>query len=290
MADRDQQRHDASGDGGIVRPGLRRRRSLDRYHLGVFAHDPAGRPWRRRDAFAVRAGYHLRALDALHLHAVNWRRRADGSWPGAELLVMTTLPTQIGGAISVVDSDELATLSLDGLTVGTQVWNADVGSYFMLTQVDRTSIDVETTDGYDDPTWTFANATFTGFEGCTLVVVLTAPNVAFSRTYVIDTVGSATEVDVLDPPAGATTGEVFGSAVLYNDALVTDSVVDANGVTGLRWVIVSTSGTVESVTAETANAIDNSDAANPVVQLSLIHISEPTRLLSISYAVFCLKK
>src|SRR5678815_4241658 len=27
-----------------------------------------------------------------------------------------------------------------------------------------------------------------------------------------------------------------------------------------------------------------------VVQLSLIHISEPTRLLSISYAVFCLKK
>src|SRR5678815_2587058 len=28
----------------------------------------------------------------------------------------------------------------------------------------------------------------------------------------------------------------------------------------------------------------------PVEELSLIHISEPTRLLSISYAVFCLKK
>src|SRR5678815_5902292 len=28
----------------------------------------------------------------------------------------------------------------------------------------------------------------------------------------------------------------------------------------------------------------------PVQALSLIHISEPTRLLSISYAVFCLKK
>ena len=27
-----------------------------------------------------------------------------------------------------------------------------------------------------------------------------------------------------------------------------------------------------------------------VIGLSLIHISEPTRLLSISYAVFCLKK
>src|SRR5674536_95529 len=33
------------------------------------------------------------------------------------------------------------------------------------------------------------------------------------------------------------------------------------------------------------------DLALPRVQkLSLIHISEPTRLLSISYAVFCLKK
>ena len=32
------------------------------------------------------------------------------------------------------------------------------------------------------------------------------------------------------------------------------------------------------------------DANIPVQGLSLIHISEPTRLLSISYAVFCLKK
>src|SRR5678816_3647893 len=31
-------------------------------------------------------------------------------------------------------------------------------------------------------------------------------------------------------------------------------------------------------------------AANNIKGLSLIHISEPTRLLSISYAVFCLKK
>ncbi len=30
--------------------------------------------------------------------------------------------------------------------------------------------------------------------------------------------------------------------------------------------------------------------AAQVMKLSLIHISEPTRLLSISYAVFCLKK
>ena len=36
----------------------------------------------------------------------------------------------------------------------------------------------------------------------------------------------------------------------------------------------------------------NADVAIYVdrIELSLIHISEPTRLLSISYAVFCLKK
>src|SRR5678815_1986179 len=37
-----------------------------------------------------------------------------------------------------------------------------------------------------------------------------------------------------------------------------------------------------------AAAIPGTEGINPY--LSLIHISEPTRLLSISYAVFCLKK
>ena len=36
--------------------------------------------------------------------------------------------------------------------------------------------------------------------------------------------------------------------------------------------------------------IDDETLYNIVIDLSLIHISEPTRLLSISYAVFCLKK
>src|SRR5674536_300030 len=36
--------------------------------------------------------------------------------------------------------------------------------------------------------------------------------------------------------------------------------------------------------------LDNKRRSTEDLQLSLIHISEPTRLLSISYAVFCLKK
>lgn len=159
-------------------------------------------------------------------------------------------PTAIGGSIAVADSDELATLSLDGLPVGSIVWNIDVGAPFKLTQMVRTDITLETTDGYDSPTWTLANATFTGFEGCTLSLVLQAPNVAFSRAYVIDTVGSATEVDVVDPPDGQTTGELFGSAVLYADALVTDSVVDANGVIGLRWVKASDATGITQLTGD----------------------------------------
>src|SRR5678815_816524 len=38
------------------------------------------------------------------------------------------------------------------------------------------------------------------------------------------------------------------------------------------------------------HASGNPKCAHCMVHLSLIHISEPTRLLSISYAVFCLKK
>eukprot|EP00658_Telonema_sp_P-2_P022088 TRINITY_DN18816_c0_g1_i3.p1 TRINITY_DN18816_c0_g1~~TRINITY_DN18816_c0_g1_i3.p1 ORF type:complete len:374 (-),score=83.85 TRINITY_DN18816_c0_g1_i3:66-1187(-) len=44
--------------------------------------------------------------------------------------------------------------------------------------------------------------------------------------------------------------------------------------------------------ASSLSAGCNSSSAclSPILELSLIHISEPTRLLSISYAVFCLKK
>src|SRR5678815_1188263 len=44
------------------------------------------------------------------------------------------------------------------------------------------------------------------------------------------------------------------------------------------------------MTRPSSSRIGVTSAAVPVKKLSLIHISEPTRLLSISYAVFCLKK
>ena len=45
----------------------------------------------------------------------------------------------------------------------------------------------------------------------------------------------------------------------------------------------------ELLTDDPASLIRRDDV-DIVIELSLIHISEPTRLLSISYAVFCLKK
>ena len=41
---------------------------------------------------------------------------------------------------------------------------------------------------------------------------------------------------------------------------------------------------------DTGHALRSGEMPHEVIELSLIHISEPTRLLSISYAVFCLKK
>src|SRR5678816_1623458 len=53
-------------------------------------------------------------------------------------------------------------------------------------------------------------------------------------------------------------------------------------------------GIEESVVSPTFILLETFQGRLPVVHvdlyLSLIHISEPTRLLSISYAVFCLKK
>src|SRR5678815_5970961 len=51
----------------------------------------------------------------------------------------------------------------------------------------------------------------------------------------------------------------------------------AQEVTGLTWDFL-------------ADKPKFADVVDEFLALSLIHISEPTRLLSISYAVFCLKK
>src|SRR5678815_2622602 len=45
-----------------------------------------------------------------------------------------------------------------------------------------------------------------------------------------------------------------------------------------------------AILAEESGELVNVGAQRSDWKLSLIHISEPTRLLSISYAVFCLKK
>src|SRR5674536_212204 len=56
------------------------------------------------------------------------------------------------------------------------------------------------------------------------------------------------------------------------------------------WCILVPAGTWHNVTNIGATPMQVYAIYAPAHHLSLIHISEPTRLLSISYAVFCLKK
>eukprot|EP00658_Telonema_sp_P-2_P000375 TRINITY_DN10136_c0_g1_i1.p1 TRINITY_DN10136_c0_g1~~TRINITY_DN10136_c0_g1_i1.p1 ORF type:complete len:108 (-),score=28.43 TRINITY_DN10136_c0_g1_i1:91-414(-) len=57
-----------------------------------------------------------------------------------------------------------------------------------------------------------------------------------------------------------------------------------------RVVIVSSSPHIIIITYSPNRPLPPPKYVLSVFYLSLIHISEPTRLLSISYAVFCLKK
>src|SRR5678815_2140781 len=88
-----------------------------------------------------------------------------------------------------------------------------------------------------------------------------------------------------DHTAGARAGSPTPQAYMADNDLALGRIVEAISKSPF-W-----KNTLIAVLEDDAqNGPDHVDSHRSVLLLSLIHISEPTRLLSISYAVFCLKK
>src|SRR5678816_2517451 len=85
--------------------------------------------------------------------------------------------------------------------------------------------------------------------------------------------GGATLLSALDNKAFAIIKNRFPAADQVN--------IGAIGINGMGWANVTSALKVPGV-----NIVALCDVDSNVIDLSLIHISEPTRLLSISYAVF----
>ena len=79
-------------------------------------------------------------------------------------------------------------------------------------------------------------------------------------------------------------GDVMGKYHPHGDSAIYNSMVRMAQDFSMRLELIDGQGNFGSLDGDPPAAMRYTEA------LSLIHISEPTRLLSISYAVFCLKK
>ena len=86
--------------------------------------------------------------------------------------------------------------------------------------------------------------------------------------------------------------EIFGPEASGKTTLALHAVANAQKQNGIACYIDAEHALDPSFAGKIGVDVDNLLVSQPdtAEQLSLIHISEPTRLLSISYAVFCLKK
>src|SRR5678815_1300131 len=104
--------------------------------------------------------------------------------------------------------------------------------------------------------------------------------------------GTVTKV-IWDPAENQVSEFVVGTGgLLGHDVVVSREVLEQATPDGKELVIDLTKHELEGLEHfdDHAYAAPPYGWQGPAESLSLIHISEPTRLLSISYAVFCLKK
>eukprot|EP00658_Telonema_sp_P-2_P043389 TRINITY_DN31326_c0_g1_i2.p1 TRINITY_DN31326_c0_g1~~TRINITY_DN31326_c0_g1_i2.p1 ORF type:complete len:152 (+),score=34.46 TRINITY_DN31326_c0_g1_i2:200-655(+) len=106
--------------------------------------------------------------------------------------------------------------------------------------------------------------------------------------------GAACGLCMVLPDGGLTTTAAmtgkFGITASFAIVFVYAAELFPTVVRSLAMGLSSTAARVGGVMAPGVVLLSATGKALPLLVLSLIHISEPTRLLSISYAVFCLKK
>lgn len=180
---------------------------------------------------------------------------------------MSIRPNTLGGMISVANSAELATLDVTGLPPGTLVYNMDpsVKKAFRLTTCERRTIDIDPdTDSYDGAgEWVLAGGEFVASDvGCTAIVVAEFPNGALDGVWEIETVTDGETIVTNVVSDHEPVGVFAGTLVVFDNALVINSVVAVLGTFESRWI-------VETVTdVEHADLADLADLATLAIAAS----------------------
>ena len=141
-----------------------------------------------------------------------------------------------------------------------------------------------------------ASATFDGTTPKEITFSMSYERAALGGQFagVAEISSGATQPGAAEITFDLTQPEMREAAALATAALKRGDVVGASqalsGVMDRAQIVVQQAVGSQSTVGFDAKVVSGELTTNASVTLSLIHISEPTRLLSISYAVFCLKK
>lgn len=166
-----------------------------------------------------------------------------------------------GASIVVFDETELASLSPDGITLGTKAYVTEDKTDFVFRVSGRPILVTDTDEVVAlTSTWTFVNGNFRDTDiGATFTM---AGTLAVDGEYTIATVVSPTEITTEETPADDETFDTAGITCTLDDApLEEGSVVEVFGTVGVRWFAES----IGPVEVETSSPVSgNGTVGSPI--------------------------